>query len=151
LYFNQGKIYHNILGKNYPRIDVYSVFRNKFFSDVLAENSAKTDAELKEKSLEEYAISKMIGASTGLLNTALCIDIESLGSSYGMLPEERKWLLRNEIKLVLQLRPDAVDEVKRKEVLDKAIDPDHKPSKKDLQEMEKYLRIEEDFDGDNFD
>lgn len=86
LFFNQGKIYKNILGRNYPRVDVYSHFRNKFFSDFIEENQDKDDSEFKGKSLEEYALSKMVNASTGLLNTTLCLDVEELAAKGAMLP-----------------------------------------------------------------
>ena len=134
LFFNQGKIYKNILGKNYPRVDVYSHFRNKFFSDFIEENQDKDDSELKGKSLEEYALSKMINASTGLLNTTLCLDVEELAAKGAMLPEERNWIENKGFAIDLQY-----EKYEDEEEQDENDFPEKEPSAKDIAALENKI------------
>lgn len=134
LFFNQGKIYKNILGKNYPRVDVYSYFRNKFFSDFIEENQDKDESELKGKSLEEYALSKMINASTGLLNTTLCLDVEELAAKSAMLPEERNWIETKGFSIDLQY-----EKYDDEEAPDESDFPEREPSLKDIAALENKI------------
>lgn len=133
LFFNQGKIYKNILGKNYPRVDVYSHFRNKFFSDFIEENQDKDDNELKGKSIEEYALSKMVNASTGLLNTTLCLDVEELASKSSMLPEERNWIESKGFSIELELKGDEDEEQVEFDF------PEREPSAKDIAALDSKI------------
>ena len=102
LYLNQGKIYQNINGSNYPRIDVYSVFKNRFYEDFLEEAEQQDPNDLNGKSLEEYTIDKMVSASSGLLNSSLCLDMDRLPSLTTLLPEERAWTKKRGFKLSME-------------------------------------------------
>ncbi len=137
LFYNQNQkaIYKNILGKHYPRIDIYSVFRNNFFDEFNEDNRNMSTVELKGKSVEEYTLSKLNTAASGLLNTTLCLDVEGLASKRVMLPEERNWLIKNGIEYSLEF-PD--NELVDAENIEK--NPDEIPAKKDWREYDKLLR-----------
>lgn len=100
----------NILGEHYPRVDVYCIFRNKFFNDLVEENRSEKGDEIEEKgkmlSVEEFTRSKLIASATTLLNTDLGLDMEQVASLNGIFPEERNWLIRNEIKFSLEYLTD---------------------------------------------
>jgi hypothetical protein len=103
LYFNQDKIYQNIKGDNYPRIDVYCIFRNTTFEEQVNKELIKIKNDRKENirdraNAEENALKILNRNATGLLTTDLCLDINELPSFYGMLPEEKNWLLKNKIE-----------------------------------------------------
>ena len=141
LFYNQGNIYQNILGNNYPRIDIYSVFKSKLFRDFIEDNIDKDSSELKGKSVEEYTLAKMNSAASGLLNTTLCLDVEELASQGSMLPEEKNWIENKGFVLNLEYEQD---EEERKNSSDDDVassDYDKEPSIKDISGLKDYFRL----------
>ncbi len=158
LFFNQGKIYQNILGNNYPRIDVYSIFRNISFGEFVEENRKETDKtpqklekeELDKKtgkktvkilSVEEYTLSKMNTAASGLLNTTLCLEIEELASYGSMLPEERNWIVNKGFAIDLQYEKYTDDD--ENELENSNSNDDKEPTERDIRDLENNFRLED--------
>lgn len=133
LFFSRAAIYHSILGKEYRRVNVYSYIKCKFFSDFIEENQDKDASEFNGKSLEEYALSKMINASTGLLNTTLCLDMEELASKSSMLPEEKNWMETKGFLFELEY------EDLENEELDESNFSEREPSAKDIATLENKI------------
>lgn len=143
LFYNQGNIYQNILGNNYPRIDIYSVFKNKLFLDFIEDNIDKDSSELKGKSVEEYTLAKMNSAASGLLNTTLCLDVEELASQGSMLPEENNWIENKGFVLNLEYEDDEEGSENSSDDDVASFDYDKEPSKKDISGLKDYFRLDD--------
>lgn len=151
LYFRQNYKPQNIYGEEVPRINVFSIFRNKFFDDEVEINRAefgdeKADKDGKKYSVEEWTKKLLNGSATSLLNTELGFNLDEVVSFRGIFPEEKNWLNRNGIEFSLQyefFEADSDCNEKEKE-----------PSNNELREMEDILRkggrFNENEDSDNF-
>jgi len=149
LFYNQGKIYQNILGNNYPRIDVYSVFRNKFYKEFIEENEKKGKYKHKGISVEEYTLEKLIEASSNLLNTTLCIEVEELASCGSMLPEEKNWIKSKGIVMSLEYEEDEVEVQKTDKNNQASKDIEEEPSDTEMRDIENNLSFDDaDIDDD---
>jgi len=150
LYFRQNYKPQNIYGEEIPRINVFSIFRNKFFNEEVEINRAefgdeKIDKDGKRYSIEEWTKKLLTGTATSLLNTELGFNLDEVVSFKGIFPEEKNWLNRNGIEFSLQMVFDEGEE----EVVN-----DKEPTEKDLKEIDNLLRndssLSEDDEPDNF-
>lgn len=114
LFFKQSLLYQSFNGAEKPRINTYSIFRNKLYVDELDKNRLKYGTEIindkKKYSIEGGTVELMDGAATQLLNTELCLDTSDLVAGKGMLPEEKNWLRANNIEFTLEGDFDKDDE-----------------------------------------
>jgi len=151
LYFRQNLKPQNIYGEEIPRVNVFSIFRNKFFDEEVEVNRAEHGDEVADKggkrySVEEWTKKLLNGTATSLLNTELGFNLDEVVSFRGIFPEEKNWLNRNGIEFSLQQIFDEIED---------DADNESEPTERDLKEIENSLRkgnsFIEDEETDNFD